>query len=75
MKSLFPGIDPFLESQGFWPDFHASFITYWRDALNERLPDHYEVRMDERVNVVNLSEEKADLRERYGVAAAWGRVS
>jgi hypothetical protein len=58
MKSLFPGIDPFVESQGFWPDFHASFIIYWRDALNERLPEQYEVRIDERVNVINLPEDK-----------------
>lgn len=58
MKNLFPGIDPFVESQGFWPDFHASFLIYWRDALNDRLPDQYEVRIEERVNVVNLSEEE-----------------
>ncbi len=23
MPSPFPGIDPYLESQGYWPDFHA----------------------------------------------------
>ena len=37
MPSPFPGIDPYLESQGYWPDFHARFITYCRDALNEIL--------------------------------------
>ena len=24
MPSPFPGIDPYLESQGYWPDFHAA---------------------------------------------------
>lgn len=58
MVSPFPGVDPYLESQGFWPDFHASFITYWRDALIEVLPDNYEARMDERVSLVELPPEK-----------------
>src|SRR5438046_2105808 len=54
MPNRFPGIDPYLEYQGFWPDFHASFITYWRDALVQQLPDNYEARIDERVNPVEL---------------------
>jgi hypothetical protein len=52
MPSPFPGVDPYLEGQNYWPDFRASFITYWRDALADVLPDHYEARMDERVNLV-----------------------
>jgi hypothetical protein len=58
MHSPFPGVDPYLESQGFWPDFHASFITYWRDALTDLLPDNYEARMDERVSLVELPPER-----------------
>jgi hypothetical protein len=45
-------MDPFIESQNFWPDFHARFITYWADCLAELLPEQYEARMDERVNLV-----------------------
>jgi hypothetical protein len=52
LSNPFPGVDPFIESQGLWPDFHASFITYLRDALTEALPDHYEARINERVNLV-----------------------
>lgn len=33
MASPFPGIDPYLESQGYWPDFHHTFINYLREAL------------------------------------------
>jgi hypothetical protein len=38
MASPFPGLDPFIEAQGFWPDFHARFITYLCDTLAETLP-------------------------------------
>ncbi len=55
MRSPFPGMDPYLESPALWSDFHASFITYWRDALLACLPDHYEARIDEKVHLVELS--------------------
>ena len=38
MPSPFPGIDPYLESQGYWPDFHQRFMTYCCDSLNDILP-------------------------------------
>lgn len=52
MSSPFPGMDPFLEDPAFWPDFHATFINYWREAIAERLPDRYDARIGERVNLV-----------------------
>lgn len=54
MPSRFPGMDPYLEDPAFWPDFHDSFIVYWRDALNDRLPDSYEARVNERTRVIDL---------------------
>lgn len=59
MPSPFPGVDPFIEDQHFWPDFHHSFMTYWRDQLLEVLPQNYDVRLAERVVQVE------DLREAY----------
>jgi hypothetical protein len=47
MPGIFPGVDPYLEAQSLWPDFHARFITYCSDALNDRLPEHYEAVIDE----------------------------
>jgi hypothetical protein len=44
-------MDPYLESPAFWSDFHASFTTYWRDALMECLPSNYEARIDEKVSL------------------------
>jgi len=54
MASPFPGVDPFLESQHYWQDFHATFVNYWREAVSDALPDHYEARLDERVQIVGL---------------------
>ena len=52
MGSPFPGMDPYIEGEGFWRDFHASFIAYWRESLLAQLPDHYDVRIDEQVRLV-----------------------
>ncbi len=56
MPSPFPGIDPYLESQGYWPDFRASLATYRRDALNEVLPESYEARLGEQLRLVERRE-------------------
>jgi hypothetical protein len=49
MPSPFPGVDPYLESQWYWPDFHATFLNYWCNALFKVLPSRYEARIDERM--------------------------
>jgi hypothetical protein len=58
MPSPFPGMDPYLEDPSVWMDFHERFITYCSDALNDRLPDAYETRIEERVNLVALEDER-----------------
>ena len=57
MPSPFPGMDPFIESQGLWPDFHATFINYTRERLAGLLPDIYDVRIDERVNFIHVQDD------------------
>jgi hypothetical protein len=52
MPSPFPGIDPYIESQGYWPDLHASLILYARDRLNEILPESYIARLGEQLRLV-----------------------
>ncbi|GAC1475209.1 MAG: DUF4058 family protein [Isosphaeraceae bacterium] len=64
----FPGMDPFLEAQGYWRDFHASFLTYLRDALNDRLPGPYDARIDERVHLVSVESSTASREFRPDVA-------
>ncbi len=41
MPSPFPGMDPWLEASGVFPDLHSTLITYMREALNAVMPDGY----------------------------------
>jgi Protein of unknown function (DUF4058) len=56
MKSPFPGMDPYLEDQGRWPDFHSRVITYACDVVNQALPGDYAAQMGEEVRVVTWQE-------------------
>jgi hypothetical protein len=49
MPSPFPGVDPFLEGQRVWHDFHQTFVVTWREILMRRLPTNYVARVEERV--------------------------
>ncbi len=64
MGSPFPGVDPFIEDQHFWPDFHQRFMTYWCDQLLGLLPDNYDARLEERVHHVEVAN-GGDDRARY----------
>src|SRR5437870_3417594 len=55
MHSPFPGMDPYLEDPAFWADFHHRLIDCWCEAVAESLPDEYEARLDETVNLVQMS--------------------
>jgi hypothetical protein len=57
MPNPFPGIDPYLEAQGRWPDFHARFIAYACDMLADRLPDPYVAQIEERLSLVEMPAE------------------
>ncbi len=61
MPSPFPGIDPYLESQHFCEDFHPSFLTYCRDALNDILPGDYVAQLSDRIRLVEPSHRSAKL--------------
>ena len=50
--SPFPGIDPYIEAQSGWADFHARFLIYCCDMLNVGLPDLYVARTEEQVRLV-----------------------
>ena len=51
MPSPFPGMDPYLERPGRWPDVHHRLISVAGDQLAERLRPKYLVRIEERVYV------------------------
>jgi hypothetical protein len=52
MPSPFPGIDPYVEDQGRWPDFHSRFLIYSCDVIAEGLPESYVAQMNEQVHLV-----------------------
>ena len=51
MAGRFPGMDPYIELQAAWPDFHNRLIAEVRNELGARLPDSYVARVDERIEV------------------------
>ena len=62
MRSPFPGVDPYIEDRGFWQDFHHSFVTYWRDAIAQLLPEDYAARIDERFEIVETPSQSVKQR-------------
>ena len=51
MPSPFPGMDPYLEDIGLWPDVHHELISVIREILNQDLRPKYHVRIEERVYI------------------------
>ena len=51
MPSPFPGMDPYLEAPGLWPDVRHELISGVRAELSSRLRPRYHVRVEERVYV------------------------
>lgn len=49
MPSPFPGMDPYLEHPGRWPDVHHRLISIASDLLTAQLRPKYFVRVEERV--------------------------
>ncbi len=55
----FPGMNPYLEDPGLWPDVHQSLMVRLRDHLAPRLRPDYRVSIQERMYV--LSEPKPNV--------------
>lgn len=47
MPSPFPGMNPFLEQDDVWKDFHDTFIPFIRDTLAAQIQPHYIVKIEE----------------------------
>jgi hypothetical protein len=56
MPSPFPGMDPFIEFQQKWADFHADFLVGCREQLNQRIPSNYLANLGERIQLVDEDE-------------------
>ena len=51
MPSPFPGMDPYLENPGLWPDVHHRFISIASDLIADRVLPKYYVCIEERVYI------------------------
>lgn len=51
MPSPFPGMDPYLEEPGLWPDVHHGLISEAQAVLNGLVRPKYHVRVEERVYI------------------------
>src|SRR4051794_29863136 len=49
MPSPFPGMDPYIEGPGVWPDFHLSLLARIKIALNAVMPARYVASIDQYV--------------------------
>src|SRR5215217_5217984 len=58
MPSPFPGMNPYLEQDDVWQDFHQRFITELAKALGAQVRPAYIVKIEERVYVRELSSEE-----------------
>jgi hypothetical protein len=60
MQSPFPGMDPYIEQHGLWPDFHDDLIAEIKRFLASVVPERYVVRTGERSYVVLAESEGKD---------------
>ncbi len=76
MKSPFPGMDPFIEANGLWEDFHDDLIGEIKRALAGVLPERYYVQTGQRsyIVVAGVDEKKIHLfKPDVGVLSPTGR--
>ena len=58
MASPFPGMDPYLEDQGYWKELHTKFVSnrIQDAACRAKVLDSYEVRLEERLSIIYETE-------------------
>src|SRR3954471_7702898 len=54
MPSPFPGMNPWVEQDGLWPDFHVAFVPALRRQLARQVVPRYIVLMEEQIYIHEL---------------------
>jgi hypothetical protein len=70
MPSPFPGMNPYLEQDDAWHDFHERFIPAIAEALDEHIGGNYIVKIDEHVFVHDVNTEQHAFLGRADTAVA-----
>lgn len=68
MPSPFPGMNPFLEQEDVWHDFHQSFIPIAREILSEQVLPAYLVKVEEFLFIHELPADERRLLGRADVS-------
>lgn len=72
MPSPFPGMNPFLEQNDTWEDFHNDFMIRIRETLTGQVGPNYYVKIEVRLYLHELSAEERRLFGRADVAVTGG---
>ncbi len=77
MPSPFPGMNPYLERDAIWQDFHLAFLPEIRERLVAQVRPNYIVMIDEHVHVHELPDAPRQLVGRGDISVAergWPRA-
>src|SRR5262249_39989251 len=70
MPSPFPGMNPYIEQDAFWNDFHLEFLPAIRGRLVAQVRPKYIVMLDEHIYVHEVPPEPRRLAGRADVSLA-----
>lgn len=68
MPSPFPGMNPYLEQNDTWEDFHQNFITQAQHVLSGQVGPNYLIKIEVRLYLHELSAEERRFAGRADVA-------
>ena len=73
MPSPFPGMNPYLEQDDVWHDFHERFLPHLAETIADQLGTHYIVKIDEHVFIHEPPDEDRTFLGRADVFVATGQ--
>ncbi len=73
MSSPFPGMNPFLERDAVWHDFHESFMPTVREVLAVQVRPRYLIKIDEHIYIHELPAQTRRLVGRGDIALSQNR--
>ena len=73
MPSPFPGMNPYLEQEDVWQDFHQSFLPLARAALSEQVRPAFLVKIEEYLFIHELPDEERRYLGRTDAAVTRGQ--
>ncbi len=73
MRSPFPGMDPYLEQDDVWHDFHERFLPAAAEVIGAQVQPAYIVKIDEHVYVHEMAASSRRLLGRADLGVATSR--